>query len=417
MEYGLIGEKLGHSFSREVHNSLAGYNYELKELAPTDLVSFMQSKNFKAINVTIPYKQAVIPHLHFVDETAKAIGAVNTVVNKNGLLYGYNTDFGGMKALIERENIEIFGKKVLILGTGGTSKTAFSVAKSLGAKEIVFVSRHPSGGEVSYGQAPILHADAEIIINTTPCGMLGSAQEMPISPALFPHLKGAVDAVYNPLRTPFILAAKKQGAKAAGGLYMLTMQAVLASQIFTGAEIPQEKAEKAYKNLFLKKENIVLSGMPASGKSTVGKLLAQDLNRKFIDTDEMIEKAAGMPISEIFSQFGEAYFRDLESKAVLEASKLSGVVISTGGGAVLREENVLNLKKNGKIFFINRKLGDLMPTADRPLASTCEAIKNRYNERIGTYLGTADFTVEVNGHQSTVAKEIERLFFNENSCN
>ena len=417
MEYGLIGEKLSHSFSREIHSLIAGYNYELKEIKPCDLDSFMQAKNFKGINVTIPYKEAVIPYLHYIDENAKEIGAVNTIVNKNGLLFGYNTDFGGMKALIERENIEISGKKVLILGTGGTSKTAFAVAKSLGAREIVKVSRNAKNGTVSYQEAPTLHPDAEVIINTTPCGMYPNTADMPIDPTLFKSLEGVVDAVYNPLRTELVLKAKKIGAKASGGLYMLVMQAVLASKIFTGAEIDEKKVQKAFKTTFLKKENIVLSGMPACGKSSVGKILAESLSRKLVDTDEMIEETAKMPIPEIFEKFGEAHFRDLEAKAVFEASKLSGVVISTGGGAILREESVKNLKKNGKIFFIDRKLEDLIPTSDRPTASTVEAIKARYNERIDTYNATADFVIKVTGHQSVVAKEIESVFVNENSCN
>lgn len=417
MEYGLIGEKLSHSFSRDVHRLIAGYNYELKEIKREDLDAFMQTKNFKAINVTIPYKEAVIPYLHYVDDSAKEIGAVNTVVNKNGLLFGYNTDFGGMKALIGRENIKISGKKVLVLGTGGTSKTATAVAKSLGAREIVTVSRTAKNGAVTYQEAPKLHPDAEVIINTTPCGMYPNTQGMAIDPALFTRLEGVVDAVYNPIRSELVLKAKSLGVKSAGGLYMLVMQAVLASKIFTGAEIDPKTVEKAFKTTFLKKENIVLSGMPACGKTSVGKLLAINLSREFVDTDEMIIEEAKMPISEIFERYGEAYFRDLEAKAVLEASNLSGVIIATGGGAVMREENVKNLKKNGKIFFIDRPLNDLMPTDDRPTASTADALMTRYNERIDTYNATADFVVKVTGHQSLVAKEIESVFVNENSCN
>ncbi len=410
MQYGCIGEHLTHSFSREIHAALTDYQYELKEIPMGELPAFMTARDFKAINVTIPYKQDVIPFLKEVNDTAAMIGAVNTIVNKNGELYGYNTDFGGMSALIKRAKIDLFGKKVLILGTGGTSNTAAAVAKHMGAAVVFKVSRSEKTSVLTYDAVKAYHTDADILINTTPCGMFSREQGMPIDPALFPHLSGVVDAIYNPLRTAFVLKARSLGVPAAGGLYMLVMQAVLASEIFIDTKYPDDIAETVYRKVKASKENIVLTGMPGSGKSTVGKLLAAKLGRPFIDTDEEIEKETGATPSQIFATRGEPAFRDIETAVIKKLAHQNGAVIATGGGAILRSENVDALRMNGRLFFLNRPVEQLIPTADRPTASTRDAIAKRFSERFAIYLSTADTAIPGDGTPEEVAALVERSF-------
>ncbi len=410
MEYGCIGEHLTHSFSKEIHGQLAGYLYELKEIPMGQLDGFMTARDFKAINVTIPYKQDVIPHLKAVEQTAAAIGAVNTIVNRDGQLYGYNTDFGGMADLIRRTGIPMAGKKVLILGTGGTSNTAMAVAKHMGAATVLKVSRSQKPGVITYEQALSEHTDAQVLINTTPRGMFSRESGMAIDPGAFPGLCGAVDAVYNPLRTAFILAARKMGVPAAGGLYMLVRQAVLASEIFLDCSYPEDVTEQIYRKLKAAKENIVLTGMPGSGKSTVGKLLADKLGRPFMDTDLLITEKAGKTPAELISQLGEPSFRDIESEVIREIALTTGSIIATGGGAILREENIDALKMNGKVFFLDRPVEQLLPTADRPLSSTKEAILARYRERYDRYVSTADRVISNDTAPEAAAAEIERSF-------
>lgn len=404
MEYGLIGEHLPHSFSKEIHGRCADYDYQLIELTPEEVPAFMAAKSFKAINVTIPYKQTVIPFLDEVDVAAREIGAVNTVVNRDGKLYGYNTDFYGMEALIRRIGISLTGKKVLILGTGGTSHTAQAVARAAGASSVVTVGRPEDRADVTYDEAYNRHTDGDIIINTTPCGMYpyadGTAERAgtPIDLSAFPRLCGVVDVVYNPLRTNLVLDAKKRGLPAEGGLYMLVAQAVKACRIFLGQDTEGMEAmtDRVYAQIAAEKENIVLTGMPASGKSTVGKALAAVLNRPLIDIDRVIEERAGKTIPEIFAESGEEGFRALEALAVREIANTStGCVIATGGGAILREDNVRALRRTGRVYFLNRSLQSILPTEDRPLASTVEAVRKRYEERYDRYLATCDREVVI----------------------
>ncbi len=415
MQYGCIGEHLTHSFSAEIHTALSDYQYELKEIPMGELSDFMTAKKFKAINVTIPYKQDVIPFLKEVNDTAATIGAVNTIVNRNGELYGYNTDFSGLSALIKRAKIDLFGKKVLIFGTGGTSNTAAAVAKHMGAASVYKVSRTEKPDALTYDAVKALHTDADILINTTPLGMFSREQGMPVDPTIFPNLSGVVDAIYNPLRTEFVLKAREMGVAAAGGLYMLVMQAVLASEIFLDTTYDAAVTEWVYNRIRADKENIVLTGMPASGKTTVGKLLAEKLGRTFIDTDAEIERETGLTPSEIFAEQGEAAFRDIESAVIARLADRNGVVIATGGGAVLRPENVRALKANGRLFFLNRSPELLIPTADRPTALTKEAIIERYVERFATYMTTADIAIPADDAPACVADLVERRFFDENT--
>lgn len=411
MKYGLIGERLGHSFSKDVHAMLSDYEYELCEIPKDKLDAFMTEANFTAINVTIPYKEAVIPYLSYISEEAKRIGAVNTIVNKGGKLYGYNTDFFGMKSQLSKMRLDPRGKKAVILGTGGTSKTARAVLESLGADPIITVSRTKKNGAIDYDELVRDHLDAQIIINTTPVGMYPDNFSCPIDAKLFDRLEGVLDAIYNPIRTKLVIDATDIGATAEGGLYMLVAQAVYASEIFLGVKHPKEKLDKIFKKIRRKKENIVLIGMPASGKSTISALLKNALSREACDTDDIIKEARGMSIPEIFENEGEAAFRDYESEAVALASKKNNAVIATGGGAVLRRENVNALRQNGVIFFIDRPCEKLIPTIDRPLARDVEAIKKRYDERYGIYVASADVVIDADDTPVNVAKKITGVFY------
>lgn len=391
-QYGCIGRKLTHSFSKEIHAKLADYAYELIELDEEEIAPFFEKKEFAAINVTIPYKQTVIPYLDSISAVAERIGAVNTIVNKHGRLCGYNTDYHGMKALIGRVGIDLMNKKVLILGTGGTSKTARVVAEDLGASQILVVSRRKSDTYITYDEAVSIHADADVIINTTPSGMYPDCESRPIDISAFSRLTGVIDVVYNPLRTNLVLDAKQRGIKAEGGLYMLVMQAVVAAERFLDTTIPKETADQVFASICAAKENVVLTGMPGSGKSTVGRLLDIE-GFEYVDTDAEIEKRCGCAIRNLIREKGEAYFRDLETEVIREISSRGCRVISTGGGAILRKENVRCLKRNGRLFFLNADISRLQATDDRPLSDTREKLEKLYAERQPVYQKTADVIV------------------------
>lgn len=391
-KYGCIGKKLTHSFSKEIHAELADYEYRLIELDEDEVAPFLEARDFEAINVTIPYKQTVIPCLDWVSDVAMRIGAVNTIVNKNGKLYGYNTDYYGMKSLIQRVGVELKGKKVLILGTGGTSKTAHAIAEDMEAAEILTVSRRAEDGYVTYEAATRVHGDAQIIINTTPVGMYPNCEGSPIDVSAFQNLEGVIDAVYNPLCTNLVLEARERGVKAEGGLYMLVMQAVAAVEKFLDTEISKDAADRVFASVLASKENLVLTGMPGSGKSTVGRLLNLE-GYTFVDTDAEIEKRCGCAIRELIETKGEKYFRDLETEVIREVSSENRRVISTGGGAILRTENVKCLKRNGKLFFINADLQRLSATEDRPLSNTADKLVKLFEDRKEIYHSTADVIV------------------------
>ena len=412
MKYGLIGEKLSHSFSKEIHEALTDYTYEIRELTPDEVAPFLAAREFEGINVTIPYKEKVIPHLDEISDAARLMGAVNTIKKVDGRLIGDNTDFYGMSEMIRRAGISLEGKKVLILGTGGTSKTSRAVASAMGAREIVIVSRTASSSTVTYEEAVTSHSDAEIIINTTPVGMYPNTDAAPIDIGRFPNLSGVIDAIYNPLRTRLILAAEKRGIPATGGLMMLILQAARAAEIFLGKKLDGENVEKVAKSIFESKENIVLIGMPGCGKSTIGKALSDATGRPLIDTDTVIEEMTGKHPADIIRESGEDAFRDIETQATREVSKRSGIIIATGGGIVKRSENIPLLHQNGKIIYLNCPVDELPVTPDRPLSSSRAAIEKLFLTRNLLYTLAANATVNVS-HKNppeTTANEILKIF-------
>ncbi len=417
MKYGLIGEHLPHSFSKEIHAKIAPYVYELCEIEKDELDAFMVKHDFEGINVTIPYKERVIPHLSIIDESAKKIGAVNTIVNNNGNLIGYNTDYLGMCATIQRMGLDFTNRKVLILGTGGTSRTANAVAEALGAKEILTVGRSEKQGVISYETAYAHHTDTDFIINTTPCGMYPypdgneNIAGTPIRLDDYPNVKGVFDAVYNPLRTNLILDATEKNIPAESGLYMLVAQAVAAAEIFMKKTIDPSVTDRIFNEIRAEKENIVLSGMPGSGKTTVGKRLAEEMHRPFYDTDEEIVKKIGKTIPEIFSEQGNDGFREIETAVIKSlTASVNGAIIATGGGAILKDENVRALKRNGKIYFLNRPLEKIIPTSDRPLALDRAALEARFRERYERYLSTADKEIKTDENIHHTLKAIKEDF-------
>lgn len=406
MEYGLLGEKLGHSFSPQIHRALAGYDYRLLPTPPEEVAELFRRRDFRGLNVTIPYKQTVIPLCDEVDPRAAAIGAVNTVVNRNGRLTGYNTDIDGMICMARRAGVDLAGKKVVILGSGGTSHTAQAAARELGAAEIAVISRH---GPDNYGNLS-RHADAQVLINTTPVGMYPDCGLSPVSLDAFPRLEGVLDVVFNPLRTALLLQAMDRGLPCSCGLPMLVAQARRAAELFTGTAIPPSRAEEVLSSLSSELENIVLIGMPGCGKTTVGRALAERLGRAFVDLDEEIVRRAGRPIPDIFAREGEDAFRALETRAVREAGSRTGLVISTGGGVVTRKENRDPLRQNGVIVHLTRPLAAL-PTGGRPVSQSTD-LAVLWQRRAPLYAAFADLTADNSGPLERALEQIKEALKN-----
>ena len=402
MEYGLLGEKLGHSFSPQIHRDLAGYDYQLLPTPPEAVEDLFARRAFQGLNVTIPYKRTVMPLCDEIDPRAAAIGAVNTVVNRNGRLTGYNTDIDGFLYMARRAGVDMAGKKVVILGSGGTSRTARAAAGELGAREIVTVSRR---GEDNY-QNLSRHADAQVLVNTTPVGMYPNWGQSPVSLESFPALEGVLDVVYNPLRTALLLQAEERGLPCSCGLPMLVAQAKRAAELFTGQNIDDSRAEAVLHGLRGQLTSIVLIGMPGCGKTTVGRALAGKLGRTFVDLDEEIVRRAGTSIPEIFAREGEAGFRERESALVREFGERTGLVVSTGGGVVTRRENYIPLKQNGLLLHLRRDPAAL-PTDGRPL-SQATAPEELWRRRAPLYAAFADGEIDNNGTLAGTLEQIEK---------
>ena len=404
MKCGLLGRKLGHSYSPQIHSHLGDYSYALFEKEPEELEDFLRCGDFTGINVTIPYKKDVIPYLDELSPTARKMGSVNTVVRRaDGTLFGHNTDYFGFTSLVKHSGIPVEGKKVLVLGSGGTSNMAVTALKGLGAQPIV-ISR---SGENNYHNLH-LHTDASVIVNATPVGMYPNTGVSPIDLKQFSHLEGVLDVVYNPARTQLLLDAEALGIPCENGLWMLVAQAKEASEYFTGTSLPDTCIEKIHRILTHQMKNIILIGMPGCGKTTIGTLLAKKLGRTVVDADEKIVELAGKSIPEIFTQDGEEAFRATETAALEALGKQSARVISTGGGCVTRQRNYPLLHQNGYLVWLERDL-TLLPTDGRPLSQST-ALTDMYKVRKPMYEAFADIRVENSGApEDTVREILERL--------
>ena len=407
MRCGLLGRTLGHSYSPAIHAALGGdYSYELFQIEPENLASFLEQGDFHGLNVTIPYKQAVIPFCKSLSLTADAIGSVNTLLRQSdGSLYGDNTDAEGFLAMLRQSGIRVAGKRILVLGSGGSSLTVCHVLRAQDAGEITVISRQGAHTYENLHQ----YSDAQVLINTTPVGMYPATGESPVDLATFPHLEGVLDLIYNPARTRLLMDAEARGIPHIGGLSMLVGQAAAAASLFSGHPVGANSVHPAQEVLRRKMENLILIGMPGSGKSTVGQLTAERMGRPFIDTDKAVEEAAGCTIPEIFQREGEDGFRKRETEVLEALGKRSGLVIATGGGCVTRPENYPHLHQNGSVLFLERDLTAL-PREGRPLSQTVD-LDVMYRHRLPDYQRFADKIVENIGYPETVAETVLEAFY------
>ncbi|WP_295149629.1 shikimate kinase [uncultured Peptoniphilus sp.] len=405
-KYGLIGENLSHSKSKEIHELLADYTYNLRDIKRKELDEFFKSKKFKGINVTIPYKEVSIKYLDELDELAREIGAVNTIVNRDGRLIGYNTDYLGFDYSLNFYEIDLKGKKVLILGSGGASKMLQKLVRDKGAKEFVVISRSSEDNYDSLDK----FSDFEVIINATPVGMYPNNMESKVDLNKFNNLEAIIDLIYNPLKTKLLIDGEKLNIKIMSGLMMLVAQAFFACELFLGRKLDESLITKIYKKLKADMENIILIGMPSSGKTTMGKSLAEELNRDFFDIDELVEEKEAKTIPEIFEEKGEEYFRDLESKVLEDISKENGLVIASGGGTPLREKNRDFIMQNSLVIYLNRDL-EKLETSGRPLSKNLENLKKLYSERKIIYENLAKIKIDViedkTENLNLIIKEVE----------
>lgn len=408
MTYGLIGERLGHSFSRIIHEYLTGMPYELRELRPDELGPFLRSEPFKGINVTIPYKQAVIPYLDSLAPSAQLTGAVNVIIRTPEGLVGHNTDYDGFLSMAEQAGVELQGASVVILGAGGAAKAVEAAVRSAGAASVVNAVRHDFGPGRLPISDPSLFSGCDVLVNATPVGMSPDIYGKPLDISLLPKLRGVLDCIYNPIHTQIVLDALERGIPCAGGLMMVVSQAVRAAELFHDCSFGPGTVERVYRYMARSRRNIVLTGMPSCGKTSVGKALAGRLGLEFSDVDTLVADAAGMGIPTVFATEGEEGFRRRESAAIESLAPRQGLVIATGGGAVLSRANVRALKLNGIVVFLDCPLELLEPSADRPLSADREALARLYEERHSIYCSTADAIIPAAGSSDEVAAAIEK---------
>ena len=400
MKCGLLGRKLGHSYSPQIHSFLGSYSYTLFEKEPDQLEDFLKYGDFTAINVTIPYKKDVIPYLGEISPVAQKMGAVNTIVRRpNGSLFGHNTDYFGFASMVQRSGLKLSNKKVLVLGSGGASNTVVAVLRELEANVIIF-SRC---GETNYSNL-YSHTDTAAIVNTTPVGMYPNTGVSPVDLSRFPNLEGVLDVIYNPARTQLLLDAEKLGLPCQNGLWMLVAQAKEAAEYFTGHEIPDSVIEEIYRRLSAQMQNIVLVGMPGCGKSTVAALLSHRLGRTAADADAHIVRLAGKSIPEIFAEDGEEVFRAWETQALEDLGKQSGLILATGGGCITRDRNYPLLHQNGQIFWLQREI-DRLPTDGRPLSQSSK-LTDMYTIRKPLYEAFCDHIIDNNADIETTVDAI-----------
>lgn len=417
MKYGLIGEHLGHSFSKQIQTRIAeienvkDYDYQLVELDKEEFKEFMEKKDFKGINVTIPYKKDVIPYLDEMDESAKAIGAVNTIINVDGKLKGYNTDFGGFLYMVKAHNVHMEGKKVLIIGNGGACAAVKAVCKHENAKDIVIVSRSANRGAIGYDEMYTSHLDADIVVNTSPVGMFPNIANAPIDVSWFHKLECVLDVVYNPILTRLCFEAQEADIKRVIGLEMLIAQAKYTFEIFENMSFDDSIIDEIKKEMLKDRCNIVLIGMPSAGKTTIGKMLEEKLGKEFFDLDDMIIAKVGKSIPEIFQESGEAGFRAIETEVAIEASKMNNKIIATGGGVVKHKVNMDFLRLNGITIFIDRDIDKLISSdPNRPLSSSKQALQQMYKERYPLYQKYAAYIAVNNANIEETVDDIVNAY-------
>lgn len=417
MKYGLIGEHLGHSFSKQIQTRIAeienvkDYDYQLVELDKEEFKEFMEKKDFKGINVTIPYKKDVIPYLDEMDESAKAIGAVNTIINVDGKLKGYNTDFGGFLYMVKAHNVHMEGKKVLIIGNGGACAAVKAVCKHENAKDIVIVSRSANRGAIGYDEMYTSHLDADIVVNTSPVGMFPNIVNAPIDVSWFHKLECVLDVVYNPILTRLCFEAQEADIKRVIGLEMLIAQAKYTFEIFKNMSFDDSIIDEIKKEMLKDRCNIVLIGMPSAGKTTIGKMLEEKLGKEFFDLDDMIIAKAGKSIPEIFQESGEAGFRAIETEVAIEASKMNNKIIATGGGVVKHKVNMDFLRLNGITIFIDRDIDKLISSdPNRPLSNSKQALQQMYKERYPLYQKYAAYIAVNNANIEETVDDIVNAY-------
>lgn len=404
--YGLLGKKLKHSFSPYIHNKLGNKEYTLIEKTESEAIEFLKEKKFKGLNITIPYKELAKNLCDFLSPEAEKIGAVNTIKNIDGKLYGYNTDYFGLKKTLENLNCNIEEKKILILGNGATTKTTKVVLKDLGVENIVVASRT---GEYSFNDYHYF-GDSNIIINCTPVGMYPNNLESLVQINKFSNLEYVVDLIYNPIKSKLLLDSMENNVKCYNGLDMLVNQAIKSSEIFFDIDYDKKIGAKIVNEINSNEHNIVLIGMPGSGKTTVAKKLSQSTLKTLVDTDIIIEKRENKRIGDIFIEFGEEYFRELEKNIISEVGKEHNQVIATGGGSILKKENYNALKQNSIIFYIRRDIEKL--ELGRPVAKTLEDLRNLYNNRKALYEKYADYIIE-NNNIEEVVNQILDIYYKE----
>ncbi len=417
MKYGLIGEKLEHSFSKQIQTRIAelqnvkDYQYDFVELDKEQFVEFMEKKDFKGINVTLPYKKAVIPYIDVLDESAEKIGAVNTIVNRDGKLYGYNTDFGGFLYMVKAHNVHMEGKKVLLIGNGGASAAVQAVCKHEKAKDIIVVSRSATNGAISYDEMYTSHLDADIVVNTSPVGMYPNIANSPIDVSWFHKLECVLDVVYNPILTRLCFEAQELDIKRVIGLEMLIAQAKYSFEYFEDMSFDDSIIDEIKKEMLKDRCNIVLIGMPSAGKTTIGKMLQEKLGKKFVDLDDMIIEKAGKTIPEIFQESGESGFRAIETEVAIEASKMNNMIIATGGGAIKHKVNMDFLRLNGITIYIDRDVDKLISSdPNRPLSSSKQALQQMHEERQPLYQKYAAYVADNNTNIEETVNDIVNAY-------
>lgn len=403
MKLGLIGKTLGHSWSWQIHDMLIHEHYQNWELSEDEVIPFLEKKDFTGINVTIPYKEKVMTVLDEISPTAEKIGAVNCIINRDGRLYGYNTDCDGFMELVKTAGMHMEGKHAAVLGSGGAAKAVMTGVSQLGGIPVM-VSRHPHDDMISYQQMYAMQNRFSFLVNATPVGMFPHMDETPADLDVFEHLEGVVDVVANPLRTKLCFQASCKGIPSTGGLGMLVYQAAAADALFTGQKVPQERIDDCLGTLLKERRNIVLIGMPTSGKSSVAQMLGKQSGQQVYDMDTLLEQQLGTSIRTCFETHGEAYFRAKETRLARELASKEGVIISCGGGIIKNPENMQVLSQHGVVVWLQRN--SLFPSSDRPLSADEDSLKKLYEQRRGLYEMYSDIQVENNGTLEDTAEQI-----------